>query len=403
MEAVYAFGLLILIASLGARFIARGRFLSPFQTFISSGFIYILLGLALGGRGLNILSASVLEGLAPLVGLGLGWVGFLFGFQLEARYLKRFPRVYIGLSLLQSLAVFAAGALVCTFLLKELYPGQKESLLLGMAVALGLLMSMVSPTLLHGASGILSGKGDHYYLGRFLTSIGSFWGIAGLAVLSSFWHYPFFTSRVFLKGGGLFLAATLFPVIMGWIFHLLTRKRATEEQMLVLLLGIVFFASGAALYFHLFPLYVSMVMGMVFSNLTRIHERLYPLLLSTEKPLYITFLILIGALWELNLDARVALLALVIIAFRILAFTVPLPAIRAALGFPLPLPPRFGLCFLSQGGIGIAFAVGIKLSYPVPLTEIFLSAALLGIVASELLAPWGIKMSAGRMDQGGAP
>ena len=63
------------------------------------------LGLFLGKRGLNVLSPGVLAGLNPLINLGSGWMGFLFGFQLERRYLRRFPPKYIGLSFLQSVIV----------------------------------------------------------------------------------------------------------------------------------------------------------------------------------------------------------------------------------------------------------------------------------------------------------
>ena len=170
--------------------------------------------------------------------------------------------------------------------------------------------------------------------------------------------------------------------------------------MLVFLLGLVFFVSGAAFYFNLPPLYLSMVLGITFSNLTKIHEKLYPLLLSTEKPLYIIFLILIGALWEVSLDYTVALMVVLMIALRIIAYILPLPIFKVTLDFSLHLPARFGLCFLSAGGIGVAFAVSLKLAYPLPLTDIFLSIALFGVLITEFLSPWGLKFSVFRLDSG---
>jgi hypothetical protein len=84
MKAIFAFGLLVLIAFLGSQFLfKRKKLFLPLSYFFLSGLIYVFLGLSLGKNGLNVLSPGVLEGLNPLISLGLGWVGFIFGFQLE--------------------------------------------------------------------------------------------------------------------------------------------------------------------------------------------------------------------------------------------------------------------------------------------------------------------------------
>jgi hypothetical protein len=401
MQAIYAFGLLILIAFLGARFITKRSSLSPVNYFFYSGFVYIFLGLSLGPSGLDILGPRVLTGLTPLISLGLGWVGFLFGFQLETKYLKCFPRKFVSLSFLQFLTVFFLGTSVFSLILKTFYANEQSALLYGMAAAMGLLMSLNSPTLLNMASNVMPSRGSYHYLARFLASVSGFWGIAGLALIFSFWHYPFFESNALWKGGGFLLLSTLFPSVIGYLFHYLTKKRTSQEQMLVYLLGMVFFVSGAAFYFNLPPLYVSMVMGITFSNLTKIHEKLYPLLLSTEKPLYIILLILIGALWELNLDLKAMILVGSMILLRIMTNVLPMPLLSSILRFPDHLPAQFGLCFLSSGGIGVAFAVSLKLSYPLPLTDVFLSVALLGVLFMEFISPWGLKYSIFPLDAEG--
>jgi hypothetical protein len=398
MQAIYAFGLLILIAFLGARFITKRTSISPVNYFFYSGFVYIFLGLSLGPSGLDVLGPSVLTGLTPLISLGLGWVGFLFGFQLEAKYLKRFPKKYTGLSFLQFLFVFFLGSMTLSLVLKHFYPSDQALLLYGMAAAWGLLLSLNSPTLINMASKVLPARGNYHYLARFLASVSGFWGIVGLALLASFVHYPFIDSKIIFKGGEFLLFSTLFPILIGYLFHHLTKKKTSQEQMLVYLLGLVFFVSGAAFYFNLPSLYVSMVMGITYSNLTRIHEKLYPLLLSTEKPLYIIFLILIGALWEVNLDYKIAVLVGLMVVLRVLTYALSLPLSRAVLRFPFHLPMRFGLSFLSSGGVGVAFAVSLKLAYPIPLTDIFLSVALFAVLLTEFISPWGLKFSVFKLD-----
>jgi len=141
-----------------------------------------------------------------------------------------------------------------------------------------------------------------------------------------------------------------------------------------------------------------MIMGIVYSNLTRIHEKLYPLLLSTEKPIYIIFLILIGALWDFRFDWNIAILIAVFLLARIIGSTLPLPLCRLLLRHSNPLPPVYGLSFLSFGGIGVAVAVSLKLAYPMELTDVFLSVALLAIIISEFLGPTALKKAILKLD-----
>jgi hypothetical protein len=399
MKALFAFSLLVLTAFLGSRFLfKRKRSFSPYGYFFLSGLVYIFLGLFLGKRGLKVLSSDVLEGLNPLVSLGLGWVGFLFGFQLESRYLRKFPRRYISLSFLQSLFVFFIGTGILILVLNLLFPDQPSFLLLGMAVALGLLMSLNSPSLLNFAASRIPTKGQYYYLARFLASVSGFWGIAGLALLVSFWHFPFFENHVFSRGLILLFSSTILAFLLGYVFYILTIKKIPEHDLLVYLFGLVFFASGIAFYFNLPSLYVSMVLGITFSNLTRIQDRLYPLLLSTEKPFYIIFLVLIGALWEFSFDYKIVILVVLLFILRVIGHSFPLRPLGGMLHFSFPLPTLFGLSFLSPGGLALAFAISLKLIYPLPFVDTFVSVALLATVASELASPWALKKSIFRLD-----
>lgn len=389
MKVFFAFGLLILIAFLGSRFLfKRKKILNPWNYFILSGFIYIFLGILLGKHGLDILSPQVLKGLNPIIGFGLGWIGFLFGFQLELRYLRKFPRKFISLSFLQFLSVFLIVTLSLILVMKLFFSSQPPFLLYGLAAALGLLSSLNSPSFLNLASSLISPKGNYYYLARFLASVSGFWAICGLAFIFSFWHFPFFENNVFTKGLIIIFSLIIFAFLLGCIFHFLTKKKVSEQDLFVFLLSLVFFTSGASLYFNLPPLFICMLMGITFSNLTRIQEKIYPLLLASEKPVYIVFLILIGALWNLYFDYKIAILIGLLLILRLVGFSFPLRPLGVLLKFPFSLPSIFGLCFLSQGGIAVAFAISIKLVYLLPLTDIFVSVALLSIIISELLSPW---------------
>jgi uncharacterized membrane protein len=148
--------------------------LCPSAIFFLSGIVYIFLSLFLGKKGLNVLSPDILEGFSPLINLGLGWIGFLFGFQLEYRYLRRFPLKYLWLSFLQSLFIIVFVSAVLILALHLVFPSQSPFVLYGMGCALGLLLSLNSPSLLNFFSAVIDKKGRDYHLARFLASVSGF-------------------------------------------------------------------------------------------------------------------------------------------------------------------------------------------------------------------------------------
>jgi len=397
MHAIYAFGLLILVAYLGSRFIRRGkRSFSPFTFLFHSGLLYVLFGLYLGRHGSNVLSEEILRSFRPLIALGLGWVGFLFGFQLEYRYVKRFPRKYVGLSFFLFLSVFLVVTISMIWLFERWF-AVPRFYLHGVAAALGLLAGIHSPTLMNLVAPLVPKRGHYYYLARFLVSVGGFWAVIGMALLISIWHFPFSEQGTVSTGLILVLASTLIPVFLGFLFHFLTRSRVSEQDLLVYLLGMVFFFFLAAFYFNLMPLYVCMVLGIVYSNLTRRHEKIYPVLFASEKPLYLVLLILVGAFWEIDINLKIAVLVLLLLGLRTAAYMLFTPLLGRFLKFPYRLPLTFGLSLMSAGGLGVAFAVSIFIAYPMDLTNTFLSVALIAIILGDVLSPLAIKASLYRL------
>jgi len=400
MQAIYAFALLIFFAVLGAKLLYReGRSFSNLRFFFYSGLFYIFLGLFLGPSGLNILNNRVLSGLNPLMALGLGWIGFVFGFQFEIRYLKRFSLKYYYLSFFLFVLTFIPGTVILWFILHWFYPLQSGFLIAGVSLSFGFLLSLHSPTLINAMAPFVPCQNKYFYLARFLVSVGGIWGILGLAVLTSFWRYPFSQDHMFTEGIIILALSILFSAVIGYFFYYMTCRKVNDQDLLVYILGTVFFVSGTAFYFDLIPLFACMIMGIFYSNLTRNHERIYPLLLSTEKPLFIVFLILIGAFWELRFTWELGALVLLMLLLRLILYVLPVPFLSKILKFPLELPSFFGTILLSSGGIGVAFAVSLKLTYPVPLVDVFLSVSLLMIIISELFSPGIIRASLHRLEK----
>ena len=84
--------ILILLALLGARFSFSTVRVPPGPRLVfRTGTHFLLLGFVLGPQLLGLLTEDAVRQLFPLLGMGLGWIGFLFGLQLDHRNLRQFP------------------------------------------------------------------------------------------------------------------------------------------------------------------------------------------------------------------------------------------------------------------------------------------------------------------------
>ncbi|MBT8397663.1 MAG: cation:proton antiporter, partial [Gemmatimonadetes bacterium] len=288
--------ILILLALLGARFSFSTIQVSPGPRLVfRTGTHFLLLGFILGPHLLGLLSQEALRQLFPLLGLGLGWIGFLFGLQLDRRNLRHFPPAFHILAIGQAVLVFFLFlGIGWVALLIWGQTGRVPRLLL-MAGAATACISTPAGIALISTNYLVRGKvRDLLFL---VASLDALVGIAALQVV-----YALFPPSDL--GIGLALLPRLswivgalgLGVICGILFLWLTRPRPGAEEMVLFLLGIAAFASGAALELQLSPLFVSVTMGAVVANFSADPQRVFKTLHEWEKPIYVVFLMLAGAL-----------------------------------------------------------------------------------------------------------
>ena len=88
---------LLLIAGIGITRLSRPALRRPplLDDLLATGVPFLLLGLLLG-PGLGVIDATGLRLLQPIIALGIGWSGALFGARLEWRMVRRLlPRTWL--------------------------------------------------------------------------------------------------------------------------------------------------------------------------------------------------------------------------------------------------------------------------------------------------------------------
>lgn len=393
MRPLFGALILVLLGLLGARFSygARRVPLGP-RLIVATGTHFLFLGFALGSHGLDLLTRSAIHQLYPLLALGLGWVGLLFGLQLDRRQLAHFPRAYLaaafGQAVLTFLVFFGVGAL----LLRadgEVGPYGAAALVATAATA-----CISTPAGIALINNTFLVRGRVSQLLFFIASLDGVVGIVALQFAHALYHpLALATATPGLGAAAWFVAAVLLGVVFGGLFLWFTRRKPEREELMLFLLGVVVFGAGTAFYLGLSPLFVAMVTGAVVANVSPVRRRVYAALQAWEHPIYVILLVLAGALLRFPTWAVVPLAAgyvLVRIAGKLAGGLLATRAVR----LPFAPPARLGLGLIPQGGISLAMAISATLSYGAlraggsAVAEALFATVVLGVAASELIGPF---------------
>lgn len=386
---------LLLLALLGARFsFSTERVTGGPRLLFRTGIHFLALGFLLGPGGAGLLTEAATAQLVPFLALGLGWVGFHFGLQLDLRSLRRFPLAYHVLGIGQALLTFGLFLGGGWLLLGPAGLRGEVPFLLVMGAAAT--AAVTTPAGIAMVSSNFLVRGNVRDLLFFTASLDAGIGILALEVTYALYRPEVAAAGVDadpVLGVGLVGVAAGLGVLCGILFLWLTRARPAAEELVLYLLGTCAFAAGAALQWGLSPLFVAVVMGAVVANLDPDRQRIFSVLERWEKPVYLTFLLLAGALLTAPTPGVVAL-ALAYAVLRGLAKTSAAALLVSTLPMGFPVPRRLGLGLLPQGGISLAMAVSGVLVYTdlemrgVNAESLLFTIIVIGVMLSELTGPW---------------
>ena len=209
--------LLALIALLGAQLTySQIRVPTGPRIFIAIGGPFIFLGFALGPHILDILSRDAVTQLTPLLALGLGWIGVLFGLQLDRENLRRFPLRYFVLALLQAVIAFGIVFFVGLQVVDAWFTINLDAIVLAAAAT----ASVSTPAAIALISSTYVARGSVSRLLFYIASLDAAVGIVVLGFTHSA-HHPGMLSRgVALSLFEWFAISTLLGIFFGMLFAL---------------------------------------------------------------------------------------------------------------------------------------------------------------------------------------
>lgn len=273
-----------------------GRIVEKFKVPMVVGFI--LTGIVLSPSLTNLISANMIEELEILRVLGLGMIAMIIGGELEIAKLRGLLPSILEITLLQVFGTFAAVFSAMYFFMGLPLP---ESLLLGAISTASAPASPVAVVREYRAQGIFTRTllGVVGFLDAvaiiFFAIVSAFAGasLRGIALVPAFFLEPLwkiFGSILLGVGAGLLLLIAL-------------RYIKRKNQVLVLLLGMVFLISASSHQVGFSPLLANMVAGVTVANIYPRPE-VFQRFEDIELPVFLVFFLLAGA--SLRLDVLAA-------------------------------------------------------------------------------------------------
>ncbi len=392
--------LVVSLAFIGYRMSFRG-FRLPFAAVRVhfTGIEFLFLGLLLGPAFLNVVDEETQRGLAPLTALLLGWVGLLFGFQFEVSKLRRLPFEYLAAANFQVLftlvSVFLAAYTVLP-LVRSMAEGPRLSVSLTLAAVAACTGQSVLSLM------VRSRETTRTSLVRLLQTIAGldgfvallFFGLAfalrSASMDSSDWLFQIGKDLAVSLSLGLGLTA---------VFLLLLGKRMTQSELILAAVGLAVLTSGAASVLNLSPLIANFFVGVCMVNLSREKERIYQILTTVEKPVYLLILLFLGVSWKSGSGLWLALggaYCLVRIMSKVAA-GVLIPRLFMGLR---EISPQLGLGLLDMGGLSLAILLDFSQGFQGPAGTRAVSVVLPAIILTFFLSPYGLnQLLFGKQDE----
>ncbi|MEL6344029.1 MAG: hypothetical protein AAFV53_12995 [Myxococcota bacterium] len=359
-----------------------------------SGAEYILLGLLLGPQT-NVLSD--LASLAPVIAFLAGWIGILYGMELDFRRLIGSADHSTRLAVIDTL-VTGGGVTVAAwagFTYGMAFDSREAWLAagaMGCAAAAGSssAVDLLIDRYRSAAGGILS-------LLRRTARLGDVIAILGFGVLISIFHTgDTLTSQTPAVSDWILFTVAL-GVVLGGLFAAFLADDPSENSRFLALVGIIAFASGAAFFLRLSELTVNLILGSVLIN-TRPGKQVYRTLMSTATPVALVLLVFAGVRFEpVDLVDGLFVSGGYILARVLFKF---LGGWLASSGTSVRRDIARGM--MAQGHVAVAIALSFRLYYDGEAVDLAYAAILASVILSELVAPRllkGLLVDAGDVSQ----
>lgn len=377
---------IILITLVGSRktFTKISLYIKEHHFFLT-GTEFILIGYILGKNVFNFLETETINSLYPFLGLGLGWIGLIYGLQFNLKSLIRFPMIYFISSGFQSIFTIVIVFIFSSFFIQIFSPEYTNILFTVLILAASASCSSSSiPALLSYEHKFRGSKSLRII--RYISSTGDLIGV----ILIGFAFVLFQKGNVFdffipAAIQWLFIAIVI-GVITGVIYVHIISKAPSDQELLLITMGLVLFSGGLSLYLELSPIFSNLIAGIIIANYSKNWHKIEHLTIKAEKTIYLILLIIAGAMWDFG-SVYAVTFALIYFLIRLCGKLFSGIFISKTFFSLENIPSFIGLGLTCQSGMAAAMLINFQIFAQTELDKIIVSTIIISIILNDLICP----------------
>jgi hypothetical protein len=344
------------------------------------GVSFLVVGFALGGRGLGLFPDDMLANLRVVVLFGLAWIGLVFGVQIELRIIRRLAPWHRWVGWLTPVVLG----------LPVLIVGAGAGFSLEIALGLGAVAMAASPSSLEHF--VRRGEARDQRAVRLLKLVMAF---AGLPAVGFFAVAAALASPLAVARGGpvpgwqLVVITAAVGFLAGYALVVFMRGVQEHMQLLTLAGGAMCLVAGASAVLGLSALPAAACAGAVLVNRSVFPHRMLRVAHSLERPMLVALLVLVGASWSGAAFSMSVFLLLTVVRAGA-AWTAG--AVLESVAHRRHASSRttgLGLGLLPQGELAIGLLVALVSFFPA--TTGVLEAVVAAIILNNLVGRWWIR------------
>lgn len=265
---------------------------------ISAGIPFLAMGAIFRLPDVGVLTDDILTDLQPAFEFGLGWIGFVVGMQFDIHSIDNMPAGVSSVVAMESIVPMLTTACLCAIAYLNLGVPFTNVDFVRDALVLAACAAPSAPIAAELWAPRIGARPAR--LVEEITRIDEVMALVLLGVVAIFFRPPGESTLWRLPSASAWLLVSLgLGVVLGIITYVLIRGAKNASEELAMLLGAVALSAGIAGYLALSVPVVCAIAGALLANLPmRDKKGFEQTLLDVERPLYLVFLVVVGASWQ---------------------------------------------------------------------------------------------------------
>lgn len=346
MHQLYYVAVIILSGILMAKLV--GKFKLPHVTG------YLIAGILIGPSVLKLIPREAVGGFSIISEAALGFIAYSIGSEIKLEHLKKAGKTLITITLFESLTPVLLVTLAMIFIFKQPIP---------FSITIGAIAAATAPAATIMVIKQYKAKGP--VVDTLLPVVAMDDGVAIIA-----FGIAFTIAKGLVKSGGQFslVQAILLPIgeiilalalgfAIGLLLTYLMPKLKGEDELLSIVVALIFIAIGFAEFLNVSTLLVCMMTGITVANLSENSVKTLNVIDRITPPIFIAFFTLAGVELELGILRYAGLLGIGYIVFRTIGKSLGAYVGSRIAKAHINVQKYLGFTLLPQAGVAIGLSM----------------------------------------------